>query len=888
MANDPDPAQPTCCSTRRGARHAMRRGSSAPTRGTPARGRRTSSTGATCRRPDRPVDRLRSADPVRLRLRRPDRPARGRQGRRADQHRSTTCTCCSTTSRIEQMNTSMTINGTAMWLLALYVALARERGVDTRAADRHHPERHHQGVPGARHLHLPARATACGSSPRCTSTASRRCRSWNASNICSYHLQEAGATPVQELAFALANAIGLLDLHQGAGPLRRRPVRACRRAHQLLRQRGHPVRRGDVQDARVRRAVGRDHAATATASPTRSYRRFRYGVQVNSLGLTEAQPENNAWRILIEALGVTLSRDARCRALQLPAWNEALSLPRPWDQQWSLRLQQILAYETDLLEYPDLFEGSVVVEAKVAELKDAGARPRSRRILGMGGVIAAIETGYMKSALVRSMGERMQRASTAASRSSSASTSWTEGLPSPLLGGDDGGVFKIDDAARAPTPSTSLDAHARRRDAERAQRGARRASKAAAAIGRVDDGAVDRVRPRARHHRRVGRRPARGVRRVPPRHRRRRPAASASTATAWTPCAARIQAPRRPLGHRPKLVVGKPGLDGHSQRRRGHRRVGPPRRLRRRSTRASASAPTRSCSPPSRRAPTSSAPRCCAARTSSSPSRSSTAWRGHGADKRVNVVFGGIIPSRRHRAAARDGRRARLHAVGLQPDRHHGVDRRRDRGARRRERGRSSSRRSSSARDAAKSRRSRPLVSLFEDRRAPRRAPQRAQVLAELARSARALGRDRSASPARPARASPRCSSRVVARAARRSRPTLTIAVLAVDPSSHISGRRAARRPHAHAARRRASRACSSAARRRPTSSADSARPRFRSARLLARLFDCVLVETVGIGQSEADIRHLADRRYLVLQPLGGDEVQFLKAGIMEMPDASS
>src|SRR5690606_32739932 len=172
------------------------------------------------------------------------------------------------------------------------------------------------------------------------------------------------------------------------------------------------------------------------------YRRFRYGVQVNSLGLTENQPENNAWRILMETLGVTLSRDARCRALQLPAWNEALSLPRPWDQQWSLRLQQILAYETDLLEYPDLFAGSPVVESKVGELKEL-ARAEIAKIDGMGGVRSAIETGYMKTSLVRSMSERVTRIAKGEVVVVGVNR-WQEGIESPLVGGDDGGLFKID------------------------------------------------------------------------------------------------------------------------------------------------------------------------------------------------------------------------------------------------------------------------------------------------------------------------------------------------------------------------------------------------------------------------------------------------------------
>ncbi|MGQ2827761.1 methylmalonyl-CoA mutase family protein, partial [Leptospira kirschneri] len=179
------------------------------------------------------------------------------------------------------------------------------------------------------------------------------------------------------------------------------------------------------------------------------YRRFRYGVQVNSLGLTEEQPENNAWRILIEALGVTMSRDARCRALQLPAWNEALSLPRPWDQQWSLRLQQVLAYETDLLEYPDLFEGSKVVESKVKELKEE-AYKEIQKILNMGGAIQAIENGYMKSQLVKSQAERLAKINNN-EMVIVGKNKWTEGIASPLMTDQDGGVFKVDSKSAEET-----------------------------------------------------------------------------------------------------------------------------------------------------------------------------------------------------------------------------------------------------------------------------------------------------------------------------------------------------------------------------------------------------------------------------------------------------
>ena len=197
---------------------------------------------------------------------------------------------------------------------------------------------------------------------------------WNPVNICSYHLQEAGATPVQEIAYAMATAIAVLDAVRprvGAGQDGR-----GLRAHLVLRQRRRAVRRGAREAARDGASCGRSSGARATASQDERHLRFRYGVQVNSLGLTESQPENNVQRIVLEALAVTLGRDARARAIQLPAWNEALGLPRPWDQQWSLRIQQVLAYETDLLEYPDIFEGSV---GDGRARRRAAARARGRR-----------------------------------------------------------------------------------------------------------------------------------------------------------------------------------------------------------------------------------------------------------------------------------------------------------------------------------------------------------------------------------------------------------------------------------------------------------------------------------------------------------------------------
>ena len=200
---------------------------------------------------------------------------------------------------------------------------------------------------------------------------------WNPINVCSYHLQEAGATPVQEIAYSLATAIGVLDAVRDSGQVPAGAVRAGVRLDLVLRQRRHPVRRGDLQAAGVHRAVGPDRARALRRRPTPSARRFRYGVQVNSLGLTEAQPENNVQRIVLEMLGVTLSKRARARSIQLPAWNEALGLPTPWDQQWSLRMQQVLAFETDLLEYGDLFDGSTVDRGQDRRAARRRRRPSS-------------------------------------------------------------------------------------------------------------------------------------------------------------------------------------------------------------------------------------------------------------------------------------------------------------------------------------------------------------------------------------------------------------------------------------------------------------------------------------------------------------------------------
>ncbi len=315
---------------------------------------------------------------------------------------------------LERMNTSMTINAPAAWLLALYVTLAQEQGADLKKLQgttqndilKEYLSRGTYIFPPAPSLKLTADTIAWSldAIPK-----------WNPLNICSYHLQEAGATPEQELAFALAAAIAVLDEVAGGAPASSRHAGKTPAVHrgrmpEVFSRISFFVNAGlrFITETCKMRAfavlwdeIGRERYGVEDASA----RRLRYGVQVNSLGLTESQAENNVYRILLETLAVTLSKNARARAVQLPAWNEALGLPRPWDQQWSLRLQQILAYETDLLEFEDIFDGSTVIQAKVVELV-AGARAELNRIEGKGGAAAALD--YMKGALVESNRRRTE------------------------------------------------------------------------------------------------------------------------------------------------------------------------------------------------------------------------------------------------------------------------------------------------------------------------------------------------------------------------------------------------------------------------------------------------------------------------------------------------
>jgi len=303
-------------------------------------------------------------------------------------------------------NTSMTINATAMWLLALYVSVAEEHGADpnqlagTTQNDiiKEYLSRGTYVFPPGPSLRLITDMVAWTVS---------NVPKWNPINICSYHLQEVGATPAQEVAYAMSTAIAVLDSVRDSGQV------PPERFGDVVARMSFFVNAGvrfveEMCKMRAFTQLWDDITRERYGITDPKQRRFRYGVQVNSLGLTEAQPENNVQRIVLEMLAVSLSRDARARAIQLPAWNEALGLPRPWDQQWALRMQQVLAYETDLLEYQDIFEGSKVVEAKVAEII-AGAREEIDRVQAMGGAVAAVESGYMKSALVSSLADRRRR-----------------------------------------------------------------------------------------------------------------------------------------------------------------------------------------------------------------------------------------------------------------------------------------------------------------------------------------------------------------------------------------------------------------------------------------------------------------------------------------------
>ncbi|WP_323770490.1 protein meaA [Antarctobacter sp.] len=374
---------------------------------------------------------------------------------------------------LEQMNTSMTINATAPWLLSLYIAVAEEQGADVSKL---------QGTVQNDLIkeYLSRGTYICPPKPslKLIGDVAEYCYTnvpkWNPMNVCSYHLQEAGATPEQELAFALATATAVLDELKTRVPAEDFPTlvgrisffvnAGIRFVTEMCKMRAFV----DLWDEICRDRYGVEDP---------KYRRFRYGVQVNSLGLTEQQPENNVYRILIEMLAVTLSKKARARAVQLPAWNEALGLPRPWDQQWSMRMQQIMAYETDLLEFDDLFDGNPAVDAKVEELKD-GARAELANIDSMGGAVEAIE--YMKGRLVDSNADRLNRIERGETVVVGVNK-FTHGEPSPLMD-EDGGIMTVDPAMEQDQIDRLSDWRDERNDGE--VRAALADLRAAAAEGR--------------------------------------------------------------------------------------------------------------------------------------------------------------------------------------------------------------------------------------------------------------------------------------------------------------------------------------------------------------------------------------------------------------------
>ncbi|HZC70874.1 MAG TPA: protein meaA [Jatrophihabitans sp.] len=343
---------------------------------------------------------------------------------------------------MEQMNTSMTINAPAMYLLALYLSVAEEHGADlTRLAGTTQNDIIKEYLSGGTYVFPPAPSLRLITDMIAYTVA--HVPKWNPINVCSYHLQEAGATPVQEVAFALCTAIAVLDSVRDSGQVPQEKF------GEVVARISFFVNAGVrfVEEMCKLRAFGQlwdEITLERYGVQDPKHRRFRYGVQVNSLGLTEAQPENNVYRILLEMLAVTASRDARARAVQLPAWNEALGLPRPWDQQWSLRMQQVLAYESDLLEYDDLFAGSHVVEAKVESIK-LGARAEIDRILELGGAVEAVESGYLKSALVSSLALRRRRIESGEDVVVGVNK-FTETEPNPLVSGTDGGILTVDAA----------------------------------------------------------------------------------------------------------------------------------------------------------------------------------------------------------------------------------------------------------------------------------------------------------------------------------------------------------------------------------------------------------------------------------------------------------
>ncbi len=454
---------------------------------------------------------------------------------------------------LDQMNTSMTINATAAWLLALYVVIAEEHGVS--------PEQL-QGTTQndilKEYLSRGTYAFPPGPSMRLTADTIaytvEHVPRWNPVNICSYHLQEAGATPVQEIAYAMSNAIAVLDAVRD-----RVPEELMGKVFGRISFFVNAGVRFVEEHAKLRTMsrlwdeLGRERYGVQEEKQ----RRFRYGVQVNSLGLTEAQPENNAYRIALEALAVSLGRNTRARAIQLPAWNEALGLPRPWDQQWSLRLQQILAYETDLLEYPDIFEGSKVMDGLVDELTE-GARHEMGRVAELGGAVEAVD--YMKASLVESHRERWRRIE-AGEIVVVGMNRFTSTEASPLTADADGGILVVDPQVEADQREAL--------ERWRSERDQRAVDEALAELAQVARDEAQNIIPATISAARAGATTgewAQTLREVFGEYRAPTGVGEAASVRSEDLAELRDEVERisEALGRRLKFLVGKPGLDGHS------------------------------------------------------------------------------------------------------------------------------------------------------------------------------------------------------------------------------------------------------------------------------------------------------------------------------------
>ena len=459
---------------------------------------------------------------------------------------------------LDQMNTSMTINATSNWLLALLVVVAERQGVapsELKGTTQNDIIKEY--LSRGTYVFPPEASVRMTSDMIAYSV--NEIPGWNPVNVCSYHLQEAGATPVQEIAYSMATALALLDSVAARDDVPEEAVpRVFGRISFFLNSSIRFVE--ETCKCRAMTQLWEEIGRNRYGITDPKLLRFRYGVQVNSLGLTEAQPENNAIRIALEALGVTLSKSARARAMQLPAWNEALGLPRPWDQQWSLRIQQILAYETDLLEYPDIFEGSVVIEERTQQLIEE-SKAELQKVLDMGGAVAAVENAYMKQRLVESHTNRL-RAIESGEQLLVGVNAFTEGEDSPLTaGGSLGSILSVDEGAereqierlnsfRAKRNQADVDGALQNlRDVVTAGGNAMPPSIQAARAGVTTGEWTDTMRDIFGEYRA----PTGIVIR------------DASEATGMTAdVRKRVDDVSTALGRRIKLLVGKPGLDGHS------------------------------------------------------------------------------------------------------------------------------------------------------------------------------------------------------------------------------------------------------------------------------------------------------------------------------------